>query len=172
MVTSKTAKKPVAHKATAKRTVRVTHKKAPKHVPAPVTASGGTEKSYLYAVGRRKEASARVRLIPGGKGTIVVNAKPLEQYFPVQWHQQAIRNPLIAVGQDVQFDITVKVSGGGVNGQAEAVRHGISRALLLVDPNFRKTLRRAGYLTRDPRAKERKKPGLKRARRAPQWKKR
>ena len=130
------------------------------------------EGKYIAALGRRKEATARVRLIPNGSGIITINAKKLTEYFPAEWQQLNIKAPLAAVGALETYDISVKVEGGGFMGQAESVRHGIARALLIIDENYRKTLRRAGFLTRDPRAKERKKPGLKRARRAPQWKKR
>jgi len=136
-----------------------------------VHAPAASSHELVKAIGRRKESTARVRLTPHGKGTVIVNGRSFEDYFPVIWHRQDILAPLQAVGA-VDSDISVKVEGGGVHGQATAVRHGIARALLLVNPDFRTTLRRAGYLTRDPRAKERKKPGLKRARRAPQWKKR
>jgi small subunit ribosomal protein S9 len=134
----------------------------------PTMATG----DFIRTLGRRKESTARVRLIPGGKGTIVVNGRAFENYFPIEWDRQSILSPLVAVGKNADYDVSVKVEGGGIHGQATAVRHGIARALLIVNPDFRKTLRRAGYLTRDPRAKERKKPGLKRARRAPQWQKR
>jgi small subunit ribosomal protein S9 len=137
---------------------------------APVTISDSVK--YHKALGRRKEATARVRLIPGGKGNIIVNGKDFDKYFTVEWHRQSILAPLIAVGENGNYDISVKVEGGGVSGQATSVQHGISRCLLIVNPDYRKTLRRAGYLTRDPRAKERKKPGLKRARKRGQWAKR
>jgi small subunit ribosomal protein S9 len=152
----------------AKTTVMVSDGVVPKKTVAPVLVEG----TYIAAIGRRKEATARVRLIAGGKGTIVINARSFENYFPVEWQRQSILSPLIAVGQQDSYDISVKVEGGGMNGQADSVRHGIARALLLIDENYRKTLRRAGYLTRDPRAKERKKPGLKRARKRGQWAKR
>lgn len=127
---------------------------------------------YHKALGRRKEATARVRLIPGGKGIITVNGREFEKYFQVEWHRQAIMAPLVAVGENDSYDVSAKIEGGGIAGQATALQHGISRCLLIVNPDYRKTLRRAGYLTRDPRAKERKKPGLKRARKRGQWAKR
>jgi small subunit ribosomal protein S9 len=167
-----TAKKTVAPKKhVAKPAARKT---AVKHVAAQtepvkaVAASGDFHK----ALGRRKEATARVRLIPGGKGKIIVNGRPFEQYFSVEWHRQSILAPLLAVGENGSYDVSAKIEGGGISGQATSLQHGIARALLLVNPDYRKTLRRAGYLTRDPRAKERKKPGLKRARKRGQWAKR
>jgi small subunit ribosomal protein S9 len=133
---------------------------------------GGADVKYHKALGRRKEATARVRLIPGGSGKITVNGKPIEQFFTVEWNRQSILSPLVAVGANTDYDVSALIEGGGVAGQAIALRHGIARCLLIVNPDYRKTLRRAGYLTRDPRAKERKKPGLKRARKAAQWAKR
>lgn len=123
------------------------------------------------AVGRRKEAIARVRLTQGS-GLFIVNEKPVETYFPSFELLQSVQAPLVQLNLRESFDVSVKVIGGGFRGQADAVRHGIARALLIVDPEYRKTLRSLGYLTRDPRVKERKKPGLKRARRAPQFSKR
>jgi len=131
------------------------------------------ETSYYEGLGRRKESTARVRLHTGGSGnSIIVNDKPVEEYFSRGTDQKQVAKPLQVTGTDGRFDITVKVDGGGVTGQAGAVRLGIARALLKVDPEYRKTLRQFGLLTRDPRAKERKKPGLKRARKAPQYTKR
>ncbi len=130
------------------------------------------KKLYIYAVGRRKTSSAQVKLYKKGEGEIIVNNKDLKEYFPTEQLQNIIYAPLKVVGQGEKLKIWSKVVGGGKIGQAEAVRHGISRALLEINPNFRKPLRKQGYLTRDPRMKERKKPGLKRARRAPQWSKR
>lgn len=127
---------------------------------------------FVRAVGRRKTASARVRLIPGGTGTITVNNRPCANYFPIRELQNLIQAPLRTTGKENAFDITAKVAGGGIHGQAEAVRHAIARALVKWNIDFRKTLKTEGLLRRDPRAKERKKPGLKRARRAPQWSKR
>lgn len=127
---------------------------------------------YLYAVGRRKESVAQVRLTPNGKGTITVNEQKFEKYFPVISLQEALKAPLKAVGQDGVVDIWARVKGGGNRGQAEAIRLGISRALVMQDPTFRVSLKRLDFLRRDPRVKERKKYGLKGARRAPQWAKR
>lgn len=127
-------------------------------------------RSYLYAVGRRKTSVARVRLYPKGEGTITVNGKPYEEYFPSDF-AWVIHEPVGKTGA-VFGELSVRVAGGGVRSQAEAVRHGIARILVLRDPEMRKSLKAAGFLTRDPRVKERKKYGLKRARRAPQWQKR
>ncbi len=127
---------------------------------------------YLYAVCRRKEAIATVKLHKNGKGKIIVNGKLYSEYFPTGDMEQIVSGPLKSVGQADKVDIEAKTFGGGLRGQAEAVRLGISRALVQLNVNFKKNLRKAGYLTRDPRVKERKKPGLKRARRAPQWQKR
>jgi len=121
--------------------------------------------------GRRKEAIARVRIVPGsGKWTI--NGRPLDAYFPNKVHQQVVNEPFVTLGMEDQFDVIARVHGGGVTGQAGALRLGISRALQLVDPDNRPPLKKAGFLTRDPRAKERKKYGLKKARKAPQYSKR
>jgi small subunit ribosomal protein S9 len=121
--------------------------------------------------GRRKEAIARVRIAPG-TGQWRINERPLEDFFPNKLHQQMISEPLVTLGAEGQFDVTARISGGGVTGQAGALRLGIARALTLVDPENRVTLKRAGFLTRDARVKERKKYGLKKARKAPQYSKR
>jgi small subunit ribosomal protein S9 len=132
-----------------------------------------TDTHYYEGLGRRKEATARVRLHTGGSGSnFTVNDKPLEQYFTRAVDRVQINKPLKVTGTDGHFDITIKVLGGGVTGQAGAVKLGIARALLKADPEYRKTLREYGLLTRDSRAKERKKAGLKRARKAPQYTKR
>jgi small subunit ribosomal protein S9 len=123
------------------------------------------------AVGRRKSASARVR-ITTGHGKITVNGKELAVYFPYFEWQDIIFAPLKLVGKDKTIDVSIKVAGGGKKGQAIAVQHGISRALIDWDEELKKTLKTQGYLTRDARVKERKKPGFKKARRAPQWSKR
>jgi len=127
---------------------------------------------YYQATGRRKTATARVRLYPGGTGKIVVNGKEVENYFVRPGDVTHLKEPMAATATAEKFDVSVVVVGGGVTGQSGAVRHGIARALLEADPDLRPTLRKDGYLTRDPRAKERKKPGLKRARKAPQYTKR
>lgn len=127
---------------------------------------------YYEGIGRRKAASARVRLFPGGSGKFIVNDKPLADYLPREGDVQILMEPLIAIGQERSYDISVHVDGGGVSGQRDAIKLGIARALLLVDPDTRGTLKAAGHLTRDARIKERKKPGLKRARKAPTFTKR
>lgn len=126
---------------------------------------------YYHGTGRRKSAIARVRLYPG-TGSIVINDKPADEYFSREVDRLQVREPLNVTSLMEQFNVMVKVEGGGVSGQAGAVRHGIARALLSANPELRKTLRDHGFLTRDPREKERKKPGLKRARKAPQYTKR
>ncbi len=127
---------------------------------------------YFEAVGRRKTAVARVRLFTRGEKTFFVNGKPYKEYFPLSEMQQIALASLRKMKCLEKFRVSVKVKGGGYSAQAEAVRHGATRALVKFNPNFRKRLRKAGYLTRDPRMRERKKFGLKRARRAPQWSKR
>ena len=126
---------------------------------------------YALGTGRRKEAIARVRILPG-TGQWRVNDRPLEDYFPNKVHQQLISEPFVTLGAEDQFDVAARITGGGVTGQAGALRLGIARALTLVDPENRQTLKRAGFLTRDARVKERKKYGLKKARKAPQYSKR
>jgi small subunit ribosomal protein S9 len=121
--------------------------------------------------GRRKEAIARVRISPG-TGQWKVNDRKLEDYFPNKVHQQLISEPFVTLGAEEQFDVTARITGGGVTGQAGALRLGIARALILVDAESRPALKRAGFLTRDARVKERKKAGLKKARKAPQYSKR
>ena len=125
----------------------------------------------LKAVGRRKEAVARVRLSPG-EGRITVNDREFREYFPRRLLQQVVMAPLKAVDAARRYDVAVKVEGGGVSGQAGAVVQGIARALVSSEPETRAALKSSGFLTRDARAKERKKPGLKRARKAPQYTKR
>jgi len=127
---------------------------------------------YYEAVGRRKEATARVRLFPGGDGNIVVNERPLEEYCVRDGDVRYLEEPLKVTATDNRFNISVKVKGGGVSGQAGAIRLGIARALLKVNPELRPILRKGGFLSRDARVKERKKPGLKGARKAPQYTKR
>lgn len=127
---------------------------------------------YYYGTGRRKTAVARVRLYPNGDGLITINGRHADEYFPRETLMQAVRSPLRMLELNNRFNISVKVVGGGVSGQAGAVRHGIARALVRADEEFRSVLRKNGFLTRDPRMKERKKYGLKRARKAPQYTKR
>ena len=134
-------------------------------------------KKYFEAIGRRKRARARVRLFTckpfeGEKGKILINGKPYAEFFPTIELQQTIIDPLKKMKSLNRFEVTVKVKGGGIKGQAEATRHSLSRALVKFNSDFSKKLKKAGYLRRDPRKKERKKPGLKKARKASQWKKR
>ncbi|ERM90989.1 30S ribosomal protein S9 [Caldanaerobacter subterraneus subsp. yonseiensis KB-1] len=124
-----------------------------------------------YGTGRRKEAVARVRLMPG-KGNIIINNRSLEEYFPLETLRYTVKQPLILTETIDKFDVYVKVSGGGLSGQAGAIRHGIARALVKADAELRPILKKAGFLTRDPRMKERRKYGLKKARKAPQFSKR
>ncbi|RME86276.1 MAG: 30S ribosomal protein S9 [Caldilineae bacterium] len=132
-----------------------------------------SEQTYYEAVGRRKTASARVRLYPASEEPeIVVNGKPLAEYFTREMDRLSLLQPLQVTETLNQFNVSVLVKGGGIHGQADAVRLGIARALIKADENLRPTLKKAGFLTRDARAKERKKPGLKRARKAPQYTKR
>ena len=128
-------------------------------------------KPYFYGTGRRKSSVARVRLVPG-TGVITVNGRTLNEYFGLETLKLIVRQPLELTETVAKFDILVNVQGGGFTGQAGAIRHGISRALLQADADYRPSLKKAGFLTRDPRMKERKKPGLKAARRAPQFSKR
>ena len=126
---------------------------------------------YFYGTGRRKSSVARVRLYQG-TGKVTINDRDIDDYFGLETLKLIVRQPLAITGTDEKFDIVCRVAGGGVTGQAGAIRHGIARALLAVDESFRAPLKAAGYLTRDPRMKERKKYGLKAARRAPQFSKR
>ena len=128
-------------------------------------------KPYFYGTGRRKHSVARVRLY-AGTGTITINGRDIDDYFGLDTLKLVVRQPMELTNTLGKFDIVCTVAGGGVSGQAGAIRHGISRALLLFDPELRPALKKAGFLTRDPRMKERKKYGLKAARRAPQFSKR
>ena len=130
------------------------------------------KKLQFWGTGRRKKAIARVRLIPGGNGTIVINDRAFEDYFPQGTLQYIVKQPIALLEVDGKYDIFVNVAGGGYTGQAGAIRLGVARALLEAEENSRPALKKAGFLTRDPRAKERKKYGLKKARRAPQFSKR
>jgi small subunit ribosomal protein S9 len=130
------------------------------------------EMQYYEGVGRRKTATARVRIYPGGSGSITVNDRPVEEYFPRYGDIDDLREPLDVAGFTGKMDVTVVVRGGGVTGQTEAVRLGMARAILKYDEELRSAMRKAGLLTRDAREKERKKPGLKRARKAPTYTKR
>jgi small subunit ribosomal protein S9 len=129
-----------------------------------VTGNGG-------GTGRRKEAIARVRIVPG-TGQWTINGRSLENYFPNKVHQQLVNEPFVTLGAEAKFDVVARISGGGVTGQAGALRLGLTRALIVVDPENRPALKKAGFVTRDPRVKERKKYGLKKARKAPQYSKR
>ncbi|HIX31658.1 MAG TPA: 30S ribosomal protein S9 [Firmicutes bacterium] len=131
-----------------------------------------SKKPYQYGTGRRKSSVARVHLFEGGSGSITINGRDIDDYFGLETLKMVVRQPLEATGTIGKVDISATVTGGGVSGQAGALRHGIARALLSVDPAYRTILKQAGFLTRDPRMKERKKYGLKAARRAPQFSKR
>ena len=130
------------------------------------------KKVQYWGTGRRKKAVARVRLIPAGDGTITVNDKTLDEYFGLDTLKYIVRQPLTLTDTAAKYDVIVNVVGGGFTGQAGAIRHGISRALLEAEPESRAALKKEGFLTRDSRMKERKKYGLKKARRAPQFSKR
>ncbi|UKI18733.1 MAG: 30S ribosomal protein S9 [Oscillospiraceae bacterium] len=127
--------------------------------------------TQFWGTGRRKTAVARVRLVPG-KGDITINKRTMDDYFGLETLKMMVRQPLELTGTGAKYDVLVNVKGGGFTGQAGAIRHGISRALLKAEPDLRSSLKAAGFLTRDPRMKERKKYGLKAARRAPQFSKR
>jgi small subunit ribosomal protein S9 len=129
------------------------------------------KQSYFHGTGRRKTATAQVKLM-AGNGAIIVNGTPYEERFPSLEHQRIIVQPFIATESTGKYNVVIKVLGGGVTGQSSAIAHGISRALVRADERFKPILRQSGLLTRDARAKERKKPGLKRARKAPQYTKR
>ncbi len=131
-----------------------------------------SKKPYMYGTGRRKSSVARVHLFPGGTGRITVNGRDMDEYFGLDTLKFIVRQPLNTVSLVDKVDVEATVTGGGISGQAGAVRHGIARALLQVDESYRVPLKTAGFLTRDPRMKERKKYGLKAARRAPQFSKR
>ncbi len=127
---------------------------------------------YYEGIGRRKTATARVRIWPGGNGSVIINDKPGEDFLPRIGDLDLAMDPLRAVGQEGSYNVTVHVNGGGVTGQRDAIQLGLARALLKVEPDWRNQLRQGEYLSRDPREKERKKPGLKRARKAPTYTKR
>ena len=131
-----------------------------------------SKRKYSYGTGRRKSSVARVRVYENGTGSIIINGRDMDDYFGLETLKLIVRQPLVSTDMLGKVDIVVTVAGGGVSGQAGAIRHGISRALLGVNPEYRATLKAAGFLTRDPRMKERKKYGLKAARRAPQFSKR
>ena len=131
-----------------------------------------SKRAYHYGTGRRKASVARVRVYENGTGSITINGRDIDEYFGLETLKLIVRQPLVATNTLGKVDIETTVSGGGVSGQAGAIRHGIARALVVLDENYRSTLKAAGLLTRDPRMKERKKYGLKAARRAPQFSKR
>ena len=131
-----------------------------------------TKRPYMYGTGRRKSSVARIHLIPNGTGVITINGREIDDYFGLETLKLIVRQPLVATSTIGKVDVEATVKGGGVSGQAGAIRHGIARALVVLDENYRPTLKAAGLLTRDPRMKERKKYGLKAARRAPQFSKR
>ena len=126
---------------------------------------------HAAGTGRRKEAIARVRILPGS-GQWTINGRSLDVYFPNKVHQQLVNEPFVTLGAENQFDVVARISGGGVTGQAGALRLGVTRSLILLDPENRTPLKKAGFVTRDARVKERKKYGLKKARKAPQYSKR
>ena len=131
-----------------------------------------SKKPYLYGTGRRKSSVARVHVFPNGTGSITINGRDIDEYFGLDTLKMIVRQPLVATASEGKVDVVATVKGGGVSGQAGALRHGIARALLLANEDYRPLLKKAGFLTRDPRMKERKKYGLKAARRAPQFSKR
>lgn len=161
----KKAKKKVSKKPKKARVKKKVSKKKPEKPRA-------IEAKYYEAVGRRKTAIARVRLFTKGEKEFLVNEKPVDEYFPVLELQQIAKDSLEKMKSLDRFRVTIRAKGGGLHAQAEAVRHGTARALVKFNPDYKKRLKRAGFLTRDPRMRERKKFGLKRARRAPQWQKR
>jgi small subunit ribosomal protein S9 len=130
------------------------------------------EKKYTETVGRRKTSTARVRLTEASKGSIKVNDRDAKEYFPTRELTKVIYDAFTVTKPEKDFEVTIRVSGGGIHSQAEAIRHGIARALVEIDEAFKAIVKKEGYLKRDPRAKERRKFGLKKARKAPQWSKR
>ena len=159
---------PVAKPVEAEKPAEVTSEVAPEPVKPTVKIAHG---KTFYAVGRRKTAVSQA-VLSAGNGTITLNKIPFESYFQTQDLQQIVTSPLRQLGVEKQFNIKAKIHGGGIHAQAESLRHAISRGLIEHDPESRRTLKKLGFLKRDPRVKERKKPGLKRARRAPQFSKR
>ena len=130
------------------------------------------KKVQYWGTGRRKKAIARVRVIPGGEGNIVINKRSIDDYFGLETLKYIVRQPLVLTGNAEKYDVAVNVKGGGPSGQAGAIRHGVARALVKADETLRPALKAAGFMTRDPRMKERKKYGLHKARKAPQFSKR
>ena len=131
-----------------------------------------SKKNQIWGTGRRKKSIARVRLIPDGSGKIVINGKTIDEYFDLETLKIIVRQPLVLTETQNKFDVYVNVYGGGYTGQAGAIRHGLSRAMVIYDEKLKPEIKKAGFLTRDPRMKERKKYGLKKARKAPQFSKR
>jgi len=127
---------------------------------------------YYEGVGRRKTSTARVRLFPNGNGNVVINDKPAKEFLPREGDLERALKPLQEAGMAQYYNVSVHVQGGGITGQTDAIRMGLARALLKINPDLRSAMRKGGFLTRDPRVKERKKPGLKRARKAPTYTKR
>jgi len=155
--------------------------KTTKKIVAPKAKIAKEEKSvsefsgeYFYAIGKRKTAVAQIRIYPSKKEEkkVIVNGKDLKEYLPLKRLQDVVVSPFATCGQADKFDVSVKVDGGGINAQADAMRLGVSRALIVFNPDFRKSLKVVGFLTRDARKVERKKPGKKKARKSPQWAKR
>jgi small subunit ribosomal protein S9 len=144
---------------------------SPEEAAAPRAARRPVITGHAAGTGRRKEAIARVRIVPG-TGQWTINGRTLDAYFPNKVHQQIVSEPFVTLGAEGKFDVIARITGGGVTGQAGALRLGVARALTLVDPENRPPLKKAGFLTRDARVKERKKYGLKKARKAPQYSKR
>jgi small subunit ribosomal protein S9 len=168
----KTTKKTAKKEEKKEKKKKVVEKKKPKVKEKEKEKVVPEKERYIEAVGRRKTAVARVRISTKGEKEIIINEKPCEIYFPTFDLQKTVLAPLERMKCEDKFRVTIKVKGGGIHAQAEAVRHGLARALVKFNPDFRKRLKKAGFLTRDPRERERKKFGLKRARRAPQWSKR
>ena len=135
-------------------------------------AKAAKKKVQYWGTGRRKKAVARVRLVPGGNGTIIINGRGIDDYCALETVKFVIRQPLVLTERLSAYDVFVNVRGGGYTGQAGAIRHGVARALIVAEPELRQAVKKEGFLTRDPRMKERKKYGLKKARRAPQFSKR
>ncbi|TAL19684.1 30S ribosomal protein S9 [Patescibacteria group bacterium] len=167
------AAKPAPKKTALKATIKKTPPKAAT-APSPEleVKEQGPKREFVKALGRRKEATAEIRLFPAGAGEITVNKKPLSSYFPQFELREAILSPIRLAGREGKIDASARLRGGGSRGQAEAMRLGIARALVKLDEQLRRSMKKSGFLTRDARVKERKKYGLKKARRAPQWAKR
>jgi small subunit ribosomal protein S9 len=167
---AKEVKAPVARKAAAPKKAEAAEAPVADVMAADMKVMGAGE--YIYAIGRRKRAVAKTKLWIGGKGEITVNGKKYTEYFPVYELREVVTDALRAVGQDDKVTVQAEALGGGLRGQAEALRLGISRALVELNPNYRKSLKALGYMMRDPREKERKHYGFKKARKASQWAKR